>query len=60
MHQTENSTKKLELLGKRVFYASLKIRSSFKLTPDFENRHKHRFKTTVVAMKGQNIYSHIL
>ena len=43
--------KKLEFLGKRDFYASLKISIFWKLTPDFENRHKQRFKMTTVAIK---------
>ena len=61
MHITKNSIKKkFELFGKSAFYASLKIRSFWKLTPDLENRYKHRLKTTAGAMKGQSIYSHIL
>ena len=55
----EFNKKKLEFLGNRDFYASLKICSFWKLTSAFENRHQHRFKTTAVAMEGQSIYSHI-
>ena len=60
MRQTKNLIKMFEFSGKKDFYASLKICSFWKLTTDFENHHKHRFKTTAVAMKGQSIYSHIL
>ena len=51
MHQTKNSIKKFEFLGKRDFYASLKICRFWKLTPDLENHHKHHFKMTAVAWK---------
>ena len=42
------------------FYASFKKLEFWKLIPDFENRYKHRFKTTEIAMKGQSVYSHII
>ena len=59
LHQTKNSIQ-IEFSGKRGFYVSLKICSFCKLTPDFENRYKHHFKTTAGSMKGQSMYSHIL
>ena len=51
MHQTKNSIKKFEFLGKSDFYGSLKICSFWKLTPDFENRHKDRFKRQPLQWK---------
>ena len=51
MQQTKNSIKKVKFWGKRDFYASLKIWSFWKLTPDFQNRYKHRFKRQLMQWK---------
>ena len=57
----EFNKKKVCIFGEERFLCQFKKIAVFlKLTTDFENRHKHRFKTTAVAMKGQSIYSHIL
>ena len=62
MHQTKNSSKTFEFFGKIDFLCQFEILQFFffKLTPDFESRYKHRFKTTAGAMKDQSIYSYIL
>ena len=50
MHQTKNSITIFEFFGEKKFYASLKICSFWKL-PDFETRHKHRFKRQQLQWK---------
>ena len=60
MHQTKNSIKKVWILGEERSLCQFENLQFLKINTDFENRHKHSFKTTAVAIEGQNIYSHIL
>ena len=56
----ESNNKSLTFGTREIFMPDWKFADFWKLTSDFENRHKHRFKTTAGAMEDQSTYSHVL